>query len=382
MTSEPQSINLLSHVSKEILTLVPYKPGKPISETQREYNLKDVYKLASNENPLGPSPKAMEAIKKAISTLALYPDAAAYELTQAIHQHWKIPTTNIAFGNGSNEIIDILIRIFCEPGSSILTSDKAFVAYQVCAQAARVNVQFCPLDPGFKVNLKKMGDMIEASKNPPRLVFIANPNNPTGTYSAGTEVTEFLERFKNRHDILFVFDEAYVEFVRAKDYKPAQDYFGKYPNLLISRTLSKVYGLAGLRIGVLLAPQPVIELFNRVRNPFNINELAQVAAVAALSDFDFIKKSQAVTWEGLDFFYKKLSDLKLPFVESQGNFVLFDTLRDSSRMNIALLKKGVIMRPVSNYGLPTHLRLSVGLQKENEIAMGALKEALNEVSEG
>ncbi|MGE0633181.1 MAG: histidinol-phosphate transaminase [Pseudobdellovibrionaceae bacterium] len=381
MTSDSQSINLLSHVSKEILTLVPYKPGKPISETQREYGLKEVYKLASNENPLGPSPKAVEAIQKAVSSLHLYPDAAAYELTQAIHKHWKMPTQNIAFGNGSNEIIDILIRIFCEPGSSILTSDKAFVAYQVCAQAARVDVQFSPLDSGFKVNLKKMGDMIESSKNPPRIVFIPNPNNPTGTYIPDVEVKAFLERFKNRHEMLIVFDEAYVEFVRAKDYRPTQDYFGQYANLLVIRTMSKVYGLAGLRIGVLLAPQSVIELYNRVRNPFNINELAQVAARAALSDSEFIKKSQRTTWEGLDFFYKKLSELNLPFLESQGNFVLFDTKRDSSLVNVALLKKGVIMRPVGNYGMRTHMRLSVGLAHENEIAMRALREVLSEIPE-
>lgn len=379
MTSPSPSSNLLSHVSKEILNMVPYKPGKPISEIQREFGLQEVYKLASNENPLGPSPKAVEAMQKALAGLHLYPDAAAYELIQAVSKKWKIPAECISFGNGSNEIIDLLIRIFCQPGDAILTTQYAFVAYQVCATAARVNVQFCPLDPGFQVNLKKLGDMIEAAPQVPRIVFLANPNNPTGTYIPDSEVKAFLERFKHRSDFIIVFDEAYTEFVRAKDYKPAQDYFGQYPNLLICRTFSKTFGLAGIRIGALIAPQSVIELYNRVRNPFNINELAQVAARAALQDDEFLNRSLKLVWEGLDFFYKKLSDLKLPFVESQGNFVLFDTLRDAGRVNLALLRRGVIMRPVQNYGLMTHMRLSVGLQHENQIAMKALEEVLREI---
>lgn len=364
-------------VSPEIVSLIPYKPGKPISETQREYGLTKVIKLASNENPLGPSPLAVAAIQNLLMQQHRYPDPMAYELSQVVSKKWNFPTTQIGFGNGSDELIDILVRIYCEPGEGILTSESAFSAYEISGQANRAKVHHVPLKEGYKFDLPAIADYYFAHAEANiKLIFIANPNNPTGTYVSRFEVDAFMKRLGNRDDVLIVFDEAYNEFVRAKDYSNADEYIRKYHNVIALRTFSKIYGLAGLRLGAMIAPAEVIEIFHRVRKPFNVNDLAQVAAVAALQDHKFIAASQQTVWKGLDYFYEKLEKLGLPFIESQGNFVMFDTLRDAAQVNEALLRKGIIMRPVKNYGFPNHLRLSVGIEEENIAAMQALAEVL------
>jgi histidinol-phosphate aminotransferase len=369
-------------VSKEILNLVPYKPGKPIAETQREYGLTDVIKLASNENPLGPSPKALQAVEKALNDLHRYPDPVFHDLIQTVSQLWKVPKNKVSIGNGSNEIIDILIRIYCEPGDAILSTQAAFVAYSVCAQAARVKSFTVPLKANFQMDLSAMARFLRESPEAKKvkLVFIPNPNNPTGTYVSKTDVETFLSEFGNRDDLLIIFDEAYTEFVRAKDYNPAINYLDKFPNVISIRTLSKAYGLAGLRVGILLAPAEVVEIYNRVRNPFNVNELAQVAAVAALGDVEFVRKSVEITHRGLDHFYSELQKMNIPFVESQANFVMFDTRRDVAKVFEALLRRGVILRPILNYGFKTHLRMSVGLEHENAKAIEALAAVFKEMT--
>lgn len=367
-------------VSAEILSLVPYKPGKPIGETQREFGLKEVYKLASNENPLGPSPKAIQAITKALNEQHRYPDPSCYELIQKIAQKWNVPATQVGIGNGSNEIIDLLIRIFCEPGDSILTTEAAFVAYKVCAQAARVKVRTVALRPDLSMDLKAMADDFYRNPNAKtQLIFIPNPNNPTGTCVGGEEMEEFLTRLGNRDDVLLIFDEAYTEYVRDPQFKAAAKFYHKYSNVIVIKTFSKVYGLAGLRLGAMLAPEFVLELYNRVRNPFNVNELAQVAGMAALDDVEYIQASQKVVWEGLDYFYNELTRLKLPFFKSQANFVLFDTLRSAEVCFNNLLRKGIILRPVGNYGFPTYLRMTVGQPEENKKAIAAIEQMLAEV---
>lgn len=364
-------------VSKEIFTLIPYKPGKPINETQREYGIKEVYKLASNENPLGMSPKALDAVKSVLNTMNLYPDPSCYNLIQKLSQRWNVPTQCIGVGNGSNEIIDILIRTFCEPGEAILTSQSAFIAYKVCAQAARIKTFMVPLTVNYKFDVKALVQFVKSHQTDQvRMLFIANPNNPTGTYINKIEIEYLLKELQQEKDLLIVFDEAYHEFVRANDYVSCIDYVKQYANVCVVRTFSKVFGLAGLRLGAFVAAPEIVDYYNRVRNPFNVNELAQVAGVAALEDADFIKQSQKVVWEGLDYFYQELRRLGLPYIESQGNFVLFDTLRDVSQMNEELLRRGVIMRPVQAYGFMTHIRLSVGTMKENQIAIKALEEVL------
>lgn len=365
-------------VSSEIKNLIPYKPGKPISETQREYGLSQVIKLASNENPLGPSPKALEAIRHHLENLHRYPDPAGYELIQKISKAWKVAPSHVALGNGSNEIIDLLIRIFCEPGEKILTTDKAFVAYPICAQAARVETVRVPLRSDYTMDLEGMANL--ALKDPKiRIVFLPNPNNPTGTYVGRKEIADFMEKVGHRPDLLIVFDEAYNEYVRAADYASGQEWMKDHPSVVVIRTFSKVYGLAGLRLGAMLAQPEVIDLYHRVRNPFNTNELAQVAAIAALDDVEFIKNSQKLTWDGLDQIYRGLQDLELKFLASQANFVLFDTERDASQVYELLLRQGLILRPVGNYGLPKHLRWTVGLADENQLILGALKEVLVKV---
>ena len=367
-------------ISPEIMNLVPYKPGKPISETQREYGLKTVYKLASNENPLGCSPKAMEAVRGALDHQNLYPDPSHYELLQTISKLWGFPTKQLAVGNGSDELIDLLTRIFCEPRESVLTSVAAFNAYEVSAAANRAAIRKVPLQTGFRFDMKGIADHFFAHPEENiRVIFVSNPNNPTGTYATKQEVEDFLARVGNRDDVMIVFDEAYNEFVRAEDYVSAQDYMSKYNNLIVLRTFSKIYGLAGFRIGAMIAPEWVIEVFNRVRKPFNVNDLAQVAANAALQDKGFIERSQQICWKGLDYFYKKLDELGLPYIPSQGNFVMFDTLRDALKVNEALLRRGIILRPILNYGFKTQMRISVGLEHENEAAMAALAEVLKEI---
>lgn len=368
-------------VSPEILNLIPYKPGKPIAETQREYGVEHVVKLASNENPLGPSPKAVAAIQRHLGELHRYPDPSCYDLVQKISQLWKLSKEQISIGNGSNEVIDLMIRIFCEPGEAILTSQSAFVAYQVCAQAARAQRFFVPLKEGYRPDLEKMADFLlnDPKGSLVRIVFIPNPNNPTGTYSPFSEIEKFLKKISSLKDLIVVFDEAYNEFVRATDYQSAQTLMKQYKNVAVVRTLSKAYGLAGLRVGVLLAAPEVIDLVNRVRNPFNVNDLAQVAAVAALEDYEFIEQSKKVAWEGLDYFYREFRRLGLSFVESQGNFVMFDTGRDVKQVHVSLLKRGIILRPINNYGFVTEMRVSAGLPEENRQAILALEQVLAEV---
>lgn len=365
-------------VSDQIRHLVPYKPGKPISETQREFGLSRVIKLASNENPLGPSPKAVAAIQRHLVDLHRYPDPAGYALIQRLSVKWNVPMEHMALGNGSNEIIDLLIRIFCEPGEKILTTEKAFLAYAICAQAARVDSVQVPTLPDLRIDMKGLAQAVLRDEKI-RLVFIPNPNNPTGTYVTKTEIANFLTAIKGRENLLVVFDEAYTEFVRASDYASGLEWMKENPSVVVLRTFSKVYGLAGLRLGAMIASREVIDLYHRVRNPFNTNELAQVAALAAIDDEEFLSQAQQVVWQGLEQVEKGLTNLKLPFLPSQGNFLLFDTLRPAQAVYEALLRKGFILRPVGNYGLPRHLRWTVGLPEENKTALEALAEVLQQI---
>lgn len=368
-------------VSKEILELKPYTPGKPIEETKREFGLEKVYKLASNENPLGPSPLVCEALKGAIGQLHRYPDASFYDLRQSFSNRYQIDPNQITFGNGSNELIDLLIRVFCAPGETVLSSENAFVAYKVCALAARTKFVEVPMGLDMKFDLKVLAEKIntQTREEPIRLVFIANPNNPTGTYVSAEELKAFLETVKHQKDTLMVIDEAYLEFVRASDYPNALAFFRDYDNVAILRTLSKVYGIAGLRVGNLVASPEIIELIDRVRNPFNVNSLAQAGAMVALDDHEYLAKVRQLNWDGLDYYYKELTSMGVHFWESQTNFVLVDTSRDGAQVFQALLKRGVIVRPVMAQGRNSFIRLSVGLDEENRAAISALKEVLQEV---
>lgn len=366
--------------SPELLRLVPYQAGKPISETKREFGLERVIKLASNENPLGPSPKALKAAREALDRQALYPDPAAFSLMEVLQQAWKIPKANLALGNGSDELIDQLCRIYLEKGDGILTSQAAFHAYELSAHACRAEVYKTPMTKDLRFDVKAMADYFLAHPEKKiRLVFVANPNNPTGTFATKEELDYLFAKLGNRDDVLLVFDEAYNEFVSSPACRSAQEWRDRVSNVVILRTFSKAYGLAGFRVGAMIASKEVIDIYNRVRKPFNINDLAQVAVTAAITDTEFLEASRQLTWKGLEFFYGKLQKLGLPYLPSQGNFVLFDTLRDAQQVFQALLRKGVILRPVAIYGFPTHLRMSVGLEEENEFAIKALEEVLREI---
>ena len=358
-------------VSPDILSLTPYQPGKPISEAKREFGLDTVFKLASNENAFGASPAALQAIQSELPEIHRYPDAAAFQMVQTYSKMMGVPANEIAFGNGSNELIDLLIRIYCEPGDAIVTSKAAFIAYKICAQAARVRTVETPLMNSGQFDLKSIQSILENDSRV-RLVFIANPNNPTGTYVNRAALEDFLQVCSNR-EVLVVLDEAYFEFVRATDYASGTELRKKFRNVVVLRTMSKVYGLAALRVGFAIAPASVIDLIHRVRNPFNVGSLAQAATVAALGDQDHVKKVCELTWTGLDFLGRELTSLGLRFFPSQANFLLVDCKQDSEKLFNALLKDGVIVRPVKNYGLPTHLRISVGLEEENHAVINGLR---------
>ncbi len=362
-------------VPAEIAALIPYQPGKPISETKREYSLTDVYKLASNESPLGPPPKAIEAILQALPELHRYPDGACFEMRAALAKHFDVPPDWLVFGNGSDELVDMLVQIYCRPGEGVLTSQGAFSAYEISAKSVLATPIHAPLGPDYRFDLKAMAEIIERDPRV-RLVFLPNPNNPTGTYFTSAEFDTFMQVAATR-DIFVILDEAYSEFVRAKDYPWGRDYQKKFSNILLLRTMSKALGLAGLRCGVLIAPPEICQTVNRIRKPFNINSLAQVAVIGALSDHAYLARLQELTWTGLDFFYSELKKMNLPFCPSQGNFVFFDTLRDGQMVFNEMLKRGVILRPVKSYGFSTHLRMTVGLPEENAFAIETLRKVLS-----
>jgi histidinol-phosphate aminotransferase len=362
------------HVPPEIASLIPYQPGKPISETQREYGLKNVIKLASNESPLGPSAKVVAAVQAALSEIHRYPDGACFEMRQALSKYFGVPADWLIFGNGSDELVDIMVQIYVRPGEAILTSQGAFSAYEISAKSVCARAIHTPLAADYRFDLRAMTEKL---KNDPsiRIVFLPNPNNPTGTYFTAEEFDAFMA-VAGKMDIFVVLDEAYVEFVRAKDYPVGREYQKKFRNVLLLRTMSKVFGMAGLRDGILIAPPEICGVMNRVRKPFNINSLAQAAAVAAVGDREYVAKLRQLTWDGLDYYYRELEAMGLSYSPSQGNFVFFDTGRDALEVYEQVLRLGVILRPVKGYGFPRHLRMSVGLPEENEAAIAALRTVL------
>lgn len=362
-------------ITDEIKNLIPYKPGKPLSEAQREYGIKDFVKLASNECPIPPSSSIMKAIQDASLEIHRYPDPSCYELRKVAAHYYHSSPEKFVFGNGSNELIDLLIRAFCKPGDAIVTPKFSFVAYRICAQAFGVKTIESELKSGFQVDLEAISKLIETNWLCPKIIFIPNPNNPTGTYVNKNDLDIFLKKWSHREDFLIVFDEAYTEFVRASDY-PFDLVQNNYKNVVVLKTMSKVFALAGLRVGAMIANPFIVDIINRIRNPFNVNSLAQAAAIAAFQDSKFLEQIQKLTWAGLDYFYSEFDNMGLEYTPSQANFVLINTNQDAAVVNEKLLKKGVILRPVANYGMPQHLRVSIGLESENQKAVQMLKDVL------
>ncbi|MEA5446404.1 histidinol-phosphate transaminase [Gammaproteobacteria bacterium AB-CW1] len=350
-----------------VQSLKPYEPGKPISELQRELGLDDIVKLASNENPLGPSPKAQAAMREALEDLALYPDGNGFDLKRALCEKHGVKPEQITLGTGSDHILELIARVFLGPGRNAVFSKYGFAIYAIVSQAAGAELRVADALPEdhpampYGHDLEAMAGQIDENT---RVVFIANPNNPTGTWVDRATLTAFLDKVPA--DTLVVLDEAYYEYVEEADYPDGQTLLANYPNLLVMRTFSKAYGLAGIRVGYGLASEEITDLLNRVRLAFHPNTLGQVAATAALADQAHIDKSIAMNREELAKMQAGLRERGFKTIPSVCNFVTVDTGRPGREVFQDLLRQGVIVRPLDGYGMPTHVRVSVGLPEENE----------------
>lgn len=361
-----------------VRAIAPYQPGKPVSELAREMGLDErrIIKLASNENPLGVSPRAKAAIKKEIAELERYPDGNAFELKAALSRRYDVPPECIVVGNGSNDLLELVAATFLAPGRAAVYSEHAFAVYPLATQARGAESIVVPA----KSYGHDLPAMLAAITPETRVVFIANPNNPTGTFVRGNELDDFLAR--TPRDVAVVVDEAYTEYL-----PPELRYDGiarlkKYPHFILTRTFSKVYGLAGLRVGFGLMHPDVADLLNRVRQPFNVNSLALAAAAAALGDRAFVAKSYKMNRAGMARLERGFKALGLEYIPSCANFVSFAVPRKGDKPRAGavyerLLRQGVIVRPVAGYGMPDHLRVTVGTPKENETFLKALAKALD-----
>lgn len=357
-------------IPPEIEALVPYKPGKPIEELERELGIKGAIKLASNENPLGPSPKAMEAMQAALGNLHRYPDGAGFELRSALAKKYGVSFEQTCIGNGSDEIIEFLARAYVRPGQEALAAAPSFLMYSKLVQVAGGKLHEVPLKD-FRIDLDAMLAAITPNT---RLVFVNNPDNPAGTAVSKTELAGFLDRVPK--GVLVVLDEAYIDFVTDSDVALGTDFLGHDTPVLVMRTFSKSAGLAGLRIGYALGPVEVIAAFDRVRQPFNTSILAQVGGCAALADEDFLGKTRQLVVNGLETFYQCFKEIGLFYVPSQTNFVLVRIGPKAKEVADLLLRRGVIIRHMGSYDLPEFLRISVGLPEENQRFAEALKDIM------
>ncbi|PWF54582.1 histidinol-phosphate transaminase [Massilia glaciei] len=359
-----------------VRAIAPYQAGKPIAEVAREFGLDEanIVKLASNENPFGVPESSRHAMAMAVSELGRYPDANGFELKAALAERYEVPAEWITLGNGSNDILEIAAHAFVQAGQSVVYSQYSFAVYALATQGVGARAIVVPARE-YGHDLEAMAKAITTDT---RLVFIANPNNPTGTFIAPAEIEAFLDLVPS--SVVVVLDEAYNEFLSPELQFESAQWVRKYPNLLVSRTFSKAYGLAGLRVGFAIAQPALTDLMNRIRQPFNVNSMAQAAAIAALNDKAFLDKGAANNAAGYCQFVEAFEEMGLEYVPSFGNFVLVRVGDDDgagARVNLALLKQGVIVRPVGNYDLPRWLRISIGLARENAVCIGALKKALS-----
>ena len=358
-----------------IRSLQPYPPGKPIEELEREYGIRDSIKLASNENPLGPSPKAVSALREAVAGVHRYPDGGAFYLRRALAERCGVPPELLLFGNGSNELIELAVRAFVHEGDEAVVSEHAFVIYAMAVQAQGGHTTVVPArDYGH--DLEAMAAAISPRT---RIVFLANPNNPTGTLYGCGAWARFLAEVPRQ--TVIVVDEAYAEYVERADYPQTLNTLGEDRPLLMLRTFSKIYGLAGLRIGYGVGSAAVIELMNRLRAPFNVNVLAQRAALAALGDDEHLERSRQVNRRGMQQLEAGIAGLGLASVPSYANFLLV-RVGDAAATYENLLRRGVIVRPVPVYGLPEHVRVTVGTEAENQRFLQALGEVVRGASRG
>ncbi|WP_221801216.1 histidinol-phosphate transaminase [Oceanobacter mangrovi] len=368
------SVNFLDLAVSGVQGLHPYQPGKPIDELARELGLNeaDIVKLASNENPLGPSPAIEAAIKEQLAELTRYPDGAGFELKAELCKRLGVEMNQITLGNGSSDILDFIVRVFIEKGDNVVVAAHSFSIYGLVTRAAGGDVIEVPA-----VNWgHDLAAMAAAINDKTRIVFVTNPNNPTGTYNTRDEFEAFLQAVPE--NVVVLLDEAYFEFVNKPDYPNGMDYLSQYPNLVVSRTFSKAYGLASLRVGFSVSSPQLADLMNRIRPPFNVDSFALAAARAALMDDAYLAKSLEVNSQGMAQLTAAFEELKLSYIPSVGNFVCFklpEGYKDAE-VNQQLLAQGVIIRPVANYQMPGYIRVSIGTQAENQTFIEALKKVL------
>ena len=368
-----ETLIIMKNYKKILDKIMPYKPGKPIEEVQREFALKRVIKLASNENPLGPSSVVLEAIAKAAENITRYPDGGCFNLRRALSDKLSVSGDNIIFGNGSDEIIVLALRAFVQPGDEVIIANPTFLVYKIASLVESACVKEIPQN-NYRYDLKAM---LKAITEKTKVVFIANPDNPTGSYVTDEELKSFIES-AGEH-VLIVLDEAYYEFAKGGDYPETLDLIKREDrDILITRTFSKAYGLAGLRLGYGLARGDIIEVLNKVREPFNVNSLAQAAAQAALDDDDeYLKASVELVLKEKEQFYKTFESLGVEYFKSRANFILVNTKRDSAKIFTYLLKRGIIVRDMTAWGLKGFIRVNIGLPEENKMFFKAFAEAIN-----
>ena len=349
-----------------ILSLKPYVAGKPLEELEREYGITNAIKLASNENPLGPSPKAMKAIRLAVEDLHRYPNGGSYHLHESISKRFDVKSENIVLGNGSDDIIAMLARVLLQPGDEAVLPRPSFLFYEIMIRCSGA----VPVEVPLKGTSTNLDGMLECISPKTRLVFITNPHNPTGSLISKEALDNFVTALPA--DVVLVLDEAYIEFVRDQDCPNSIDYLDSGKIVVGLRTFSKAYGLAGLRIGFGLMPSSIADILNRVRQPFNVNSLAQDAAIAALEDESFLEETVKLVSDELDFIYAALDDLGMEYFKSQANFLLIKVVKDANEVFEDLLKQGVIVRSMTSYGYPDCIRVNVGLHAENVRFLEAL----------
>jgi histidinol-phosphate aminotransferase len=352
-------------------SIAPYIPGKPIEEVKRELGLKKVIKLASNENPLGCSPKAREAIIKTLETPALYPDGNCTDLRNALAKKFGLKPTQFFFGAGSDGIIEMIPKAFMNPGDESIMAFPSFPLYETNIKLADGICVQVPLDKNYCFDLAAMAEKLSQKT---KIIWLCNPNNPTGTMYTKDQQDEFLQKIPE--DVLVVLDEAYYEYVTRKDYPESVDLLNKYTNIIILRTFSKIYGLASARIGYAISNEEIIGALEKVRSPFNVNTYAQVAATASLDDETFKMLSYTTNKQNKEFLYQAFEVMGLPYLPSETNFIMVDVKKNSKEVFQSLLRKGIIVRPGNIFGMDTWLRVTIGTKEECEVFVEALKEVL------
>ncbi len=365
------AMDFLSLTAPGVAGLHPYQAGKPVEELEREYGVSNAIKLASNENPLGPGKKAVAAMQSVQQEVSRYPDGNGFKLKQLLADQLNVKSENFTLGNVSSEILELVARTFVTPENQVIFSEHAFAVYPILTQAVGAEAVITPA--------KNWGHDLDAMRNAvtdrTRLIFVSNPNNPTGTWLTSDQLHKFLSSIPDH--IFVLVDEAYFEYVEEADYPSSIKWINEFPNLIITRTFSKIHGLAGLRVGYGISHPEVAELLNRVRQPFNSNSLALAAAKAALQDSDHINRSIETNSAGLKQLIAAFKKMGLKYIPSVGNFICVEFEQDGLEIYKALLHKGMIVRPIGVYGMPNHLRITVGSEQENKQFIQSLGEVLS-----